>query len=161
MKEYDMVKVVLNGGLRFLKDKLKYPKAYEYLNRIKEAEDYVDWLRGRADNLRMLLTDTSVHLNGMPHGGSPDLQKHETIQAEIDELERELTEAEISARKIRMEVGLTICRLSDTLGQKVMIHRFIKHEDWKTVSQETGYSTSLIFKYKDEALSELEKILTA
>ena len=97
----------------------------------------------------------------MPHGGSRDLQKHETIQAEIDELECDLAEAEVSAWKIRMEVGLMICRLSDPTGQKVLIHRFIQHEEWKTVSQKTGYSISLIFKCKDEAMSELEKILTA
>lgn len=124
---------IVQGDWDFLNDKLKYPKAYEYLNRVKEAEEYSDWLRKRMDNLRMLLTDTSVHLDGMPHGGSPDLQKHETIQAEIDELERELAEAEVSAWKIRMEVGLMICRLPETLGQKVLIHRFIQHEEWKTV----------------------------
>ena len=142
-----------------MKDKLKYPKAYEYLNRVKEAEEYSDWLRKRMDNLRMLLTDTSIHLDGMPHGGSPDLQKHETIQAEIDELERELAEAEVSAWKIRMEVGLMICRLSDPTGQKVLLCRYIELQDWKKIANEIGYSISQAHKLEKEALTELEEIL--
>ena len=110
-----------------------YPTACEYLGRVRQADRHVERLKDRVANMRMLLTDTSVHLDGMPHGGSPDLQKHETIQAEIDELECDLAEAEVSAWKIRMEVGLMICRLPETLGQKVLIHRFIQHEEWKTV----------------------------
>jgi hypothetical protein len=28
---------IMQGGWDYLKDKLKYPKAYEYLNRVKDA----------------------------------------------------------------------------------------------------------------------------
>ena len=87
-----------------MKYKSDYPMACEYLGRVRQADRHVEWLRERVANMRMLLTDTSVHLTDMPHSDSPDQQKDQTIQAEIDEMEREITEAEASARDIRQEV---------------------------------------------------------
>ena len=71
-----------------------YPAACAYLGRVRDAERHVEWLRERVANLRMLLTDTSVRLTDMPHSNSPGLQKHETLHAEIDEMDREIAAAE-------------------------------------------------------------------
>ena len=140
--------------------KNEYPVACEYLGRVQEAERRVDSLRQRIINLRMLLTDTSAHFTDVPHSGASDLQKHESIQAEIDEMEREIIESEAAARAIRLEVGMTVCRLSDPTGQKVLIHRFIEHKEWKDVAGEIGYGLTRIYKYRDEMLAELERMLT-
>ncbi len=78
--------------------KYYYPVACEYLGRMRDAERHVDWLRQRVANMRMLLTDTSVHLTDMPHSDSPNLKKDQAIHAEIDAMEREIAEAEASAK---------------------------------------------------------------
>ncbi len=144
-----------------MNNKTGYPVACEYLGRVTETERRVERLRQRAANLRMLLTDTSVHLTDMPHSDSPDLQKHETLHAEIDELEREIKAAEATASETRVEVGMTVCRLSDPTAQKVLIHRYIEHKEWKDVADKIGYSLSRTYKYRDEALAELESMLKA
>ena len=79
---------------------MEYPAAREYLDQVRRAGNYVKRLRYRLENLRMLLTDTAVHPADVPHTGSGDLQKHESIQAEIDELEREIAIAEEKEREI-------------------------------------------------------------
>ena len=141
--------------------KYEYPMACEYLGRVQDAERHVEWLRERVANMRMLLTDTSVHYTDMPHSDSPDLQKHQTIQADIDEMEREIKAAEAAATDARLEVGRTVCRLSDTTAQKVLIFRYLDFKSWRDIANEIRFSLSRTYKYHDEALMELERILAA
>jgi len=138
---------------------MEYPAAREYLNQVRRAKRRVERLRWRMTNLRMLLTDTAVHPANVPRTGSGDLQKHETIQAEIDELEREIATAEKREREIREEVGITICRLEDPMVQRVMILRYLDGECWKDVAQKTNYGLSQTFRFNEIGLSELEKLL--
>ena len=51
-----------------------YPLANAYLNRIREADRKVEYLRMRIANLRLLTTDTAVHDSDTPHASSPDQQ---------------------------------------------------------------------------------------
>ena len=95
----------------------------------------------------------------MPHSDSPDLQKHETLHAEIDELEREIKDAEVSAAEIRGEVGMTVCRISDPICQRVLILHYLDGMRWKDVAQQIEYSVSRAHQSKDAALKELDQIL--
>ena len=100
----------------------EFPTAREFLGQVRKAEQHVEWLQQRAANLRMLLTDTAVHLTKTPGSGSPDMQKNEALYAEIDRLEREIVEAEEAVQEIRTEVGLMICRIQDPIIQKMLIN---------------------------------------
>ena len=141
--------------------KSDYPIACEYLGRVREAERHVDWLRQRVMNLRMLLTDTSVHFSDMPHSDSPDLQKHETLHAEIDELEREIAEAEKAKEDIRIEVGRTVCRLSDPLSQRAIIYHYLQGLSWRETAVKMKYSPMQVYRYRDAGYAELEEMLKA
>lgn len=142
-------------------NKSEFPVACEYLGRVREANRHVEWLRERAANMRMLLTDTSVHLTDMPHSDSPDIQRDQTIQAEIDEMEREITEAEASARDIRLEVGMTVCRLSDPIIQKVLLLHYLEGKSWRDVAGEIRYSPAQTYRFRDAGYAELEEMLKA
>ena len=144
-----------------MKYKTGYPAACEYLGRVRAANRHVEWLRDRKANLQMLLTDTSVHYTDMPHSDSPDLQKHQTIQAEIDEIERQITAAEASAAEIRLEVGRTVCRLSDPVVQKALILHYLDGKYWTDVAGVIRFSIAQTYRYRDAGLAELEKLLRA
>lgn len=137
----------------------EYPMPCEYLGRVREAERHVAWLRQRKENLQLLLTDTSVHYTDMPHSDSPDLQKHQTIQAEIDELEREIQAAEAEARAVKMEVGMTVCRLSDPVIQKVLILHYLDKMRWKDVAEQIRYSVPRTHQFRDMGIRELDQML--
>lgn len=139
--------------------KYDYPVACEYLCRVREAERHVAWLRQRVENMRMLLTDTSVHLTDMPHSDSPDMQKHETLHAEIDELEREIAEAEKAKEDIRIEVGRTVCRLSDPIIQRVLILHYLDGKRWKDVAVAIKYSVPRTHQFRDMGMKELDQLL--
>ncbi len=144
-----------------MKYKSGYPMACEYLGRVRDADRHVEWLRERKDNLQMLLTDTSVHYTDMPHSDSPDLQKHQTIQAEIDEMEREIKEAEAAAADTRLEVGRTVCRLSDPVIQRILLLYYLENKSWRDVAGEMNYSPAQTYRYRDVGYAELEKLLKA
>ena len=144
-----------------MKNMTAYPTACEYLGRVRQADRRVEWLRERAANMRMLLTDTSVHYSDMPHSDSPDLQKDQTIQAEIDELEREISAAEVSANATRQEVGSTLARMEDPVLQRTLILYFLKGKRWTEVADKIGFSIAQTFRYRDAGLAELEKLLQA
>ena len=141
--------------------KYNYPVACEYLGRARDAERNVQRMRERLINLRMLLTDTSVHLTDMPHSDSPDLQKHETLHAEIDALEREIAAAEKTVVAVRTDIGITISRMSDPISQRIMILYYLQNMSWQEAAQEIRYSKAQTFRYRDEGYAELEKMLKA
>jgi len=142
--------------------KMTYPLAQKYLGRVREAERKVEQLEYRKANLRMLLTDTSVHLSDMPRSDSPDPQRHQTIHAEMDALEREIAAARQELEKIREETGMMICRLSRPTTQRVMLlYYFQNKRSWLEVAQELGYSKAQVFRYRNRGLAELEKMLEA
>ena len=116
----------------------------------------------RKANLRMLLTDTSVHLSDLPRSDSPDPQRHQTIHAEMDALEREIASARQELEKTREETGMMVCRLSRPTTQRVMLlYYFQNKRSWLEVAQELGYSKAQVFRYRDEGFAELEKMLKA
>jgi len=141
--------------------KYTYPMAQEYLGQARNAERSVERMRERLINLRMLLTDTSVHLTDMPHSDSPDLQKHESLHAEIDEMEREIAVAEKAAQEIRTEIGLAICKISDPLSQRVMILHYLQNMSWRETASEMKFSQTQIYRFRDAGYEELERILNA
>ncbi len=132
---------------------------YVYLNRARDARRYRDRLKARADNLRMLLTDTAAHFAEKPHGGSPDRQRDQTIQAEIDETEQKIKAAEVELDAIRQEIGMTICKIPDPVVQKVMIYRFLDEQPWKDVADKIGYSVPRAYQLRDEGIRALAGIL--
>ena len=141
--------------------KYTFPMAQEYLGRARNAERNVQRMRERLINLRMLLTDTSVHLTDMPHSDSPDLQKHETLHAEIDALERDIAAAEKATQEVRAEIGITISRMTDPISQRIMILYYLQNMSWQEAAQEIRYSKAQTFRYRDEGYAELEEMLKA
>ena len=112
-------------------------------------------------NLRMLLTDTSVHLTDMPHSDSPDLQKHETLHAEIDELEREIAAAEKTKQDVRTEIGMMLTRLKEPLGQRALILYYLEKNRWTEVADKMQFSIAQTYRFRDMGLAELEALLEA
>ncbi len=139
--------------------KYSYPMAQGYLGQIRDAERNVERMKERVLNLRMLLTDTSVHLTDMPHSDSPDLQKHETLHAEIDELEREIAVAEKSKQEVVTEVGMMLTRLQDPLGQRALILYYLEKKCWTEVAEKMQFSIAQTYRFRDVGLAELEKLL--
>ena len=136
-----------------------YPAAEDYLGQAREAGRKVELLRQRKEILQLLLTDTAAHLNDVRTSNSPDPQKNETVHAEIDEAEREIQQAEKERDRIHEETGMMICRLSDTISQKILILYYLKNMSWRKVSRRIGYSRSHILRYRNAGCAELEEIL--
>ena len=136
-----------------------YPAACAYLGRVRDAERHVEWLRERVANLRMLLTDTSVRLTDMPHSDSPGLQKHETLHAEIDEMDREIAAAEAAKQETISEVSMMLTRLQDPLGQRALILYSLEQKRWIEVAEKMQFSIAQTYRFRDAGLAELEAVL--
>ena len=123
-----------------------------------EVRGYIffELMKERVLNLRMLLTDTSVHLTDMPHSDSPDLQKHETLHAEIDELEREIAAAEKTKQDVRTEIGMLLTRLKEPLGQRALILYYLEKKRWTEVADKMQFSIAQTYRFRDAGLAELE-----
>ncbi len=142
-------------------DNPEYPMACEYLNQVKEAEDRVVWLRERAENMKMCLTDTSVHMTKMPHSDSPDQQKILTSLAEVDEMQGKIAEAKMAAEAVRLEVGKTVCQLNDPVVQKALLLHYVEMHSWREVAKDMGYSVTHVTRLRDAGYAELEEMLAA
>ena len=143
-----------------MKQESRYPLARAMLAKVRRADRKVELLRQRVANLRMLTTNTTVRLTGMPRSGSPDQQRLATLLAEIDEKERELQEAEMAALAIRHEAVKSINRISDPLLQQILRLHDLEGKSWKDIPDEIGYGRSRSFQYYDAGLAALDRILT-
>ena len=85
----------------------------------------------------------------------------QTVQAEIDRLEREAAEAEEYAKGLRMEVGMTVCRIEDPRCQKVLILHYLDGKRWDDVAKEIRYSVPRAHQLHDLGMKELNEILAA
>jgi len=141
--------------------KKSYPAARTFLERVRIADRKVEDMTMRIENLRMLLTDRSVHLSDMPRGSSPDQQRMQTVFAEIDELEREKAQAEAEAEVLRIEVGRMICRVSNPYSQKVLMLHYLENKQWSDIGSEVGYGRHQVYRARNAGYAELEKMLHA
>jgi len=139
----------------------QYPRVQALMDRLRAAELEVNHLREKTDLLRMLTTDTSMHLTGMPRSGSPDQQRILTALAEIDELERKLPIAEEAFQSIRLDAADILCRVTHPIGKKVLMMYFFEHKNWRTIVSEIHFARSVVFRYREKALEEMEAILKA
>jgi len=138
---------------------MEFPEACAFLEQVKESEQRVQQLEMRIENLRMLTTDTSVHLSDMPHTPSPDQQKLLTLLANIDELERELEQAKQEMQKVRMSVGSTICQIEDPLIQRILLLRYLYGNTWSEIQKALPCSNSTIYRFRDEGVEILDQLL--
>ena len=95
----------------------------------------------------------------MPQGDSTDQQKILTILAEIDEIEQKTAEAEKEAQKIRLEVGMTICRIADPDVQRILMLYYLENKSWQEIVHIMQYSRPHIYRYQYAGYEEIEKIL--
>jgi len=142
-----------------MKTETIFPEACEYLEQVQEAERGVERLEQRIENLRMVTTDTSVHLTDLPHAPSPDQQKLLTILAEIDELERELDEAKLHAAYMRMAVGAMICQLDNPMAQRVLLLHYLEGKSWKEISLPLNCSIAQVYRFRYQGLDCLSRML--
>ena len=139
----------------------KYPRVQRQMDRLRDAEYRVEMIRDKRDTLRMMTTDISAHLSGMPRSDSPDQQKILTILAEIDELEEKLVSAEEALQAIRLETASMFCRVTHPIGRKALLLYYVEHKHWWMISRTLHIGDSSIFKLRRKSLAELEALLKA
>lgn len=135
------------------------PAARAWLERPREAERNAERLRRRVENLRLLTTDTSSHLTGMPRTESPDLQRTASLLAEIDEAERALAAAEAEAEALRVETGVAVCRVPDPVQQRVLLLRYLEGRSIKDIAARISYSRTQTYRFHELGLAEIGKML--
>ena len=137
----------------------KYLMVRTFLSRVREAERKVERLKGWVVNLRTLATNTGGSVTGMPREGEQDQQRILTIIAKIDEIERKIEKAEEEAKDIRMNVGITICRIEDPQAQRVLLLHYLENKSWKDIAVAQQYSIAQIYRFRDKGYADLEEIL--
>ena len=140
-------------------EKQSYPLARAYLGRVNVAEQKVKRLEMRIENMRLLLTGTSIQLSDMPRSDSLDQEKMATLYAEIDALEREKAQAEEELNEIRMEVGRMILKACKPNNQQILILLYLQHSSWKEITEKLSLNRTTCFQRRNDGLEDLERFL--
>ena len=133
--------------------------ARAYLNRIRKAKDRVLYLQGRLDNIQLMLSDIALHMTGLPRGDSPDLQKGQTLQAEKDELEREIARAREELVEVCEEVEGTIRQIRDVIVQRAIILHYVQGKSLRETEKIMKRSHSQLKVYLKAGLMEVSLLL--
>ena len=138
---------------------MKHEKAHEYLEQVRKAENRVKRLEMRAENLRMLTTDTANHLTATPVGPNPEKDKMGRIMAEVDEIEKRIEAAKEVLQQKREKVSTLISMITDPVSQRCMILHYLENEKWIDVAAILGCSRAHEYRCRMVGYEQLEKLL--
>ena len=150
---------LMENAMKKEDEQQSYPLARAYLGKVKTAEQKVKLLEMRIENMRLLLTGTSVQLSDLPRSDSPDQEKMATVYAEIDELEREKAQAEEEMAEIRMETGRMICKACKPNNQQILILLYLQHSSWNEITEKLSLNRTTCFQRRNDGLEDLERFL--
>lgn len=115
----------------------------------RKHEEYRRKLRA-ADTLRERATDISVHITGMPHGGSGGNQQ-ERIRVEMVAAQEAAEETRKELTEMKRQLRPKIKRLQKWQHAAVIRKRYLDGKTIQQVAEEIGYEWSQTNRYLNEA----------
>ena len=109
-----------------------------------------------ADNLRERATDTSVHITGMPHGGSGGNQQ-ERIRVDMVAAQEAAEEARKELDEMKSQLRPLIRRLKKWQHRDAIRKRFIDGKTIEATAEEIGYEWSQTNRFLKEAKAIINK----
>lgn len=103
-----------------------------------------------ADTLRERATDISVHLTGMPHGGSGDNQQ-ERVRVEMIAAQEAAKETEKELAEMKRKLRRRMHRLHKWQHVAVIRKRYLDGKRISQVAEEIGYESRQTNRYISEA----------
>ena len=137
----------------------RYRKAREYLEQVQQADNQVEKLEMRLENLRMLATDTANHLNARTTAGKADEDRIGRILAEVADTEQQIAAAKEEAEKIRLEVREIVTQIKEPVRQKTIIRHYLENRTLQEIADEICYSLSHTYRVQEMGFAEIETIL--
>lgn len=126
----------------------------EYLWRYQECMRRIRRINAEIPEIRSMKMGIAINNDGMPHGsGQNDLSGY---AAELDKLERELTDERYTRIIIYKDIKKRIDNLKSTNEKDVLFYRYIKGMDWWEVAEKMNYSERWTHKLHGKALAHLE-----
>ena len=109
-----------------------------------------------ADNLRERATDTSVHITGMPHGGSGGNQQ-ERIRVDMVAAQEAAEEARKELDEMKSQLRPLIRRLKKWQHRDAIRKRYIDGKTIEATAEEIGYEWSQTNRFLKEAKAIINK----
>jgi DNA-directed RNA polymerase specialized sigma24 family protein len=157
MKNEDAVMNAINAAFKS-NDRFKAVK--DYLFQVKDAKRKVSLIEGRIE-----FREESMGAHGVSYSehvsNNHDFSGSvvENTVAALDELQRELVEAEQAYADAKVAVSDLIARLEDVNQQSVVTRRYIHGHSWEKIALDMDMSVRNVQKIHGRALPLLDEIL--
>lgn len=126
----------------------------EYLWRYQECVRRIRRINAEIPEIRSMKMGIAINNDGMPHGsGQNDLSGY---AAELDKLERELTDERYTRIIIYKDIKERIDELKSTNEKDVLFYRYIKGMGWWEIAEKMKFSERQIYRFHGKALKNLE-----
>lgn len=126
----------------------------EYLWRYQECVRRIRRINAEIPEIRSMKMGIAINNDGMPHGsGQNDLSGY---AAELDKLERELTDERYTRIIIYKDIKKRIDKLKSTNEKDVLFYRYIKGMGWWEIAEKMKFSERQIYRFHGKALKNLE-----
>ena len=135
-------------------------QARDYLNRAHCMERTLMWKKEQIAALREMATSATSRISDMPRSDSPNLQRMEMLVCKITDLEREVARDCDELETTRIDTTLSILNLPNPLHQKLLSERYLRNRGWRDIADTMGYSTSHVFRLHEDALCNMQALLT-
>lgn len=133
--------------------------AKEWLLQVRKLDQLINAKLAEREQLQAIATDISPKMNGMPfdNTGVPS-QKMENAIIKLIELSKQIDKL-IDDYIERKQYVVSILEKLPEKEYGVLHRHYIRYMPWEKIAEDMGYSTVHIWRIKEVALQNLEKIL--
>lgn len=138
-----------------------YPMTTAFLEQAIRKHDEIKRMRGRMETLRTASTSITAKISDMPGSLSPNVQRFEDMMLKIVDLEKEILNAEIELAEIKADITLRIAGCLDGNTAEIMLLRYVDGMRWTEVADQSGLSTTTVYRLHHDALPVINATLNA
>jgi len=131
----------------------------EYFNGIRKLKSRIQAKLTQAETMRELATNISPNYSGMPHEPTKSTSPMADAICKAIDLEKEAEQLKSLLVAKETEAMSLITNISNPDEQAVLIHRYLREEQWSDIAHKLHYAKSTIYRFHSNAVCHFNDIL--
>lgn len=139
------------------KQKARYKMVKDYLRSVRNLNKEIEAKKKHRESLYYLVTGSSIKIKTVNVQESAPDDKLAAVMAEVDELDRKISDDIIKLTAKQAKALEMINSVSKSEYRSLLIHYYLNAYSWDKTASMLGYSIQHIFRMHGEALRELDE----
>lgn len=130
----------------------------QFLFSYRDARREIETIQAKRDILETEMLPKSPSITGMPSSRSHG-DKMGEYMARLEDYAKALDDAYAKALEELDKINAIIGKVEDASLRQLLTYRYLKGYKWDTIADAMGYNKRQLFRFRIDALDEIERML--